>query len=189
MDEIHQALRSLRSEVDEATRRDWNRSLPFADGLFDRWERARALGFGEGSSVFDSVHVMGDVSVGERVWIGPSVMLDGSGAPLVVGDQCDISAGVHIYTHDTALRCVSFGDASIVETFVPLNVSKASGEILGVLRIGPTTLAPGASATVLTPVVISETGNYILELDRFDEVRESDEFNNTFTTLLIASRG
>ena len=114
MDELHQALRSLRSEVDEATRRDWNRSLPFADGLFDRWERARALGFGEGSSVFDSVHVMGDVSVGERVWIGPSVMLDGSGAPLVVGDQCDISAGVHIYTHDTALRCVSFGDASII---------------------------------------------------------------------------
>ena len=86
-----------------------------------------------------------------------------------------------------ALR--NIGDASIVETFVPLNVSKASGEILGVLRIGPTTLAPGASATVLTPVVISETGNYILELDRFDEVRESDEFNNTFTTLLIASRG
>jgi hypothetical protein len=86
-----------------------------------------------------------------------------------------------------ALRNV--GDASIVETFVPLNVSKASGEILGVLRIGPTTLAPGASATVLTPVVISETGNYILELDRLDEVRESDEFNNTFTTLLIASGG
>ncbi len=86
-----------------------------------------------------------------------------------------------------ALR--NIGDASIVETFVPLNVSKASGEILGEQRIGPTTLAPGASATVLTPVVISETGNYILELDRFDEVRESDEFNNTFTTLLIASRG
>jgi hypothetical protein len=86
-----------------------------------------------------------------------------------------------------ALR--NIGEASIVEAFVPLHVSKASGEILGVLRIGPTTLAPGASATVLTPVVISETGNYILELDRLDEVRESDEFNNTFTTLLIASGG
>jgi hypothetical protein len=86
-----------------------------------------------------------------------------------------------------ALR--NIGDASIVETFVPLNVSKASGEILGVLRIGPTTLAPGASATVLTPVVISETGNYLIELDRPDEVRESDEFNNIFTTLLIANGG
>lgn len=86
-----------------------------------------------------------------------------------------------------ALR--NIGDAPIVETFVPLNISKASGEILGVLRIGPTTLAPGASATVLTQVVITETGSYILELDRPDEVRESDEFNNTFTTLLIVDGG
>ena len=109
MNEIHQNLRSLRSEVDASIRRDWNRSLPFADGLFNRWERARELGFGEGSSVFDSVHVMGDVSVGAGVWIGPFVMLDGSGASLVIGDHCDISAGVHVYTHDTALRCVSFG--------------------------------------------------------------------------------
>lgn len=86
-----------------------------------------------------------------------------------------------------ALR--NIGEASIVEVFVPLNITRASGEILGVLRIGPTTLAPGASATVLTPVVITETGSYILELDRPDEVRESNEFNNTFTTLLIVDGG
>ena len=111
---MHQALRSLRLEVDSETRRNWNRSLPFAEGLSDRWERARELGFDEGTSVFDSVHILGDVSVGKQVWIGPYVMLDGSGAPLVVGDHCDISAGVHIYTHDTALRCVSLGEAPIV---------------------------------------------------------------------------
>ena len=29
------------------------RSLPFADGLFDRWERARRLGFGEGASIYE----------------------------------------------------------------------------------------------------------------------------------------
>jgi len=138
MNEIYQNLRSLRSEVDASIRRDWNRSLPFADGLFDRWERARELGFGEGSSVFDSVHVMGDVSVGEGVWIGPFVMLDGSGASLVIGDHCDISVGVHVYTHDTALRCVSFGA-------LPTEV--------GPVTIGPGTYI-GSQAVILAGTVI-----------------------------------
>ena len=81
------------------------------------------------------------------------------------------------------------GGAPLIEAFVPLNVSKSAGDILGVLRIGPTTLAPGASATVVTPVVVKETGSYLLELDRSDEIRESQEFNNTHTTLLIAGGG
>ncbi len=81
------------------------------------------------------------------------------------------------------------GDAPLIEAFVPLNVSKSAGDILGVLRIGPTTLAPGASATVVTPVVVKETGSYLLELDRSDEIRESQEFNNTRTALLIAGGG
>ncbi len=79
------------------------------------------------------------------------------------------------------------GELAIVEALVPLNVSRSSGDILGVLRIGPTTLAPGASATVVTPVIVSETGSYIIELDRPDKIRESQEFNNIFTALLIAT--
>ena len=81
------------------------------------------------------------------------------------------------------------GGVSLVETIVPLNVSKVSGDILGVLRIGPTTLAPGASATVVTTVVVTETGSYLLELDRPDEIRESGEFNNSYIALLIAGGG
>ncbi|MDP6605451.1 MAG: hypothetical protein QF664_04225 [Dehalococcoidia bacterium] len=88
-----------------------------------------------------------------------------------------------------AIGLRNIGDAPVVEVFVPLNVSKASGDILGVLRIGPTTLAPGERATVVTPVVVSETGSYVFELDRPDEIRESQEFNNAFTTLLIAGGG
>ncbi|MDG2426896.1 MAG: acyltransferase [Acidimicrobiales bacterium] len=114
MSDLHASLRLLRDEADAATRQNWNRSIPFSDALFDRWERARVLGFGEGSSVFDSVHVLGQVEVGEQVWVGPFVMLDGSGAHLVIGNLCDISAGVHIYTHDTARRCVSLGAAPIL---------------------------------------------------------------------------
>ncbi len=113
MSDLAEGLRILRHESDASMRESWNRSLPFADAMFDRWERARGLGFGEGSSVFDSVHILGQVIVGSSVWIGPFVVLDGSAAQLTIGDHCDISAGVHIYTHDTALRCVSLGVMSI----------------------------------------------------------------------------
>ncbi len=112
MNQLHDDLRALRAEADEELRRRWNRSLPFADVLFDRWERANQLGFGEGTSVYDSAHTFGSVTVGKETWIGPFVILDGSGAELTIGDFCDISTGVHIFTHDTALRCVSMGEAA-----------------------------------------------------------------------------
>src|SRR5205085_2210279 len=53
--------------------------------------------------------VYGPVSVGANTWIGPGVVLDGSGGGLVIGDWCSISAGVHVYTHDTVLRSLSSG--------------------------------------------------------------------------------
>ena len=41
-----EAIRRLRRDLDERLRAEWDRSLPFADATFDRWERADALGFG-----------------------------------------------------------------------------------------------------------------------------------------------
>ncbi len=113
MNQLHQALRVLRNEAEAELCRRWDRSLPFADVLFDRWDRADQLGFGEGTSVYDSAHIFGSVTVGMGTWIGPFVILDGSGGDLTIGDFCDISTGVHIFTHDTALRCVSMGEAPI----------------------------------------------------------------------------
>jgi acetyltransferase-like isoleucine patch superfamily enzyme len=101
------SLRELREAVDLAVRTQWDRSLPFTDAVFDRWERATNLGFGDGASIYDSASVFGDVAVGPGTWIGPGVLLDGSGAPLRIGAGCDVSAGVQIYTHDTVLRCIS----------------------------------------------------------------------------------
>jgi acetyltransferase-like isoleucine patch superfamily enzyme len=77
--------------------------------LFDRWNRADSLGFGEGSSVYHDVYVYGDVIVGAGCWIGPWVMLDGSGGQIEIGDGCTIGAGSHIYTHDNVLETVSGG--------------------------------------------------------------------------------
>ena len=45
-------------------------------------------------------------TVGEGTWIGAFTVIDGSGG-LTIGKGCDISSGVHIYTHSSARRCVS----------------------------------------------------------------------------------
>lgn len=95
-----------RREVNAAHRR----SLPFADYVVDRWEKARELGFGDGTSIYDSVLVLGDVRVGANTWIGPFVVLDGSGG-LSIGSNCSISAGVQIYSHDSIEWALSGGAA------------------------------------------------------------------------------
>lgn len=50
--------------------------------------------------------VIGEPVIGEGTWIGAFTLIDGSGG-LQIGAGCDISSGVHIYTHSSALRCVS----------------------------------------------------------------------------------
>ena len=94
---------------EERLSRDYQRSLPFQDGMFDRWERARRLGFGERASIYNSAAVFGDVRVGADSWIGPNTLLDGSGGGLSIGSFCSISSGVHVYTHDTVLWALSGG--------------------------------------------------------------------------------
>lgn len=89
-------------------RREYHRVLPFGDYISDRWEKARYLGFGEGSSIYDNVLVLGDVKVGQNTWVGPNVVLDGSGK-LTIGSNCSISAGVQIYTHDSVQQTISGG--------------------------------------------------------------------------------
>jgi acetyltransferase-like isoleucine patch superfamily enzyme len=86
----------------------WNRTLPFADYVVDRWHKARILGFGDGASIYDSSLVLGDVRVGEHTWVGPFTVLDGSGG-LEIGSYCAISAGVQIYTHDNVQWVLSAG--------------------------------------------------------------------------------
>ena len=107
--ELADLLHELYLEREERLWRDFKRSLPFTDGLFDRWERAGRLGFGEGTSIYDSALVYGEVKVGANTWIGPYTVLDGSGGGLSIGSYCSISTGVHIYTHDTVLWALSGG--------------------------------------------------------------------------------
>lgn len=50
--------------------------------------------------------IIGKPIIGKQTWIGANTIIDGSGG-LIIGDRCDISCGVQIYTHSTALRCIS----------------------------------------------------------------------------------
>lgn len=55
---------------------------------------------------------VGEPTIGDATWIGPFCLIDGSGG-LVIGRACNVSAGVHIYTHSTAKRCVTDHEVAI----------------------------------------------------------------------------
>jgi acetyltransferase-like isoleucine patch superfamily enzyme len=103
-------LRQLRDELSDQMHERFDRDLPLEELLFDRWGRARRLGFGDHASIYQSALVFGQVAVGEHTWIGPFVLLDGQGG-IEIGSYCSISAGVHIYTHDTVRWSLSGGRA------------------------------------------------------------------------------
>ncbi|HEY9582896.1 MAG TPA: acyltransferase [Candidatus Paceibacterota bacterium] len=113
IEQLRQLLRELGSHLDSLQKEKWNRSLPFEEGLFDRWERAKSLKFGENTSIYQNSLIFGDVKVGKDTWIGPFTILDGSGG-LLIGDNCSISSGVQIYTHDTVDKRISNGKAPII---------------------------------------------------------------------------
>lgn len=107
-----QQLKGLHESLDNVFLDEYARSLPLADTLFDRWERAEKLGFGENSSIYNSSLVIGKPKVGSNCWIGPNTILDGSG-DLEIGNYCTISAGVEIYSHDNVKQTLSSGKLPI----------------------------------------------------------------------------
>lgn len=129
--ELLSGLRSLQTALQRHKRDRHKRRVSFGDLITDRWQNALEHGFGEGSSCYDDVLVLGRVEVGCNTWIGPGVVLDGSGGKLVIGSHCDISAGVQIYTHSTVRRAVSLGQEP-VET--------ASTQIGNGVYVGPNSI-------------------------------------------------
>jgi acetyltransferase-like isoleucine patch superfamily enzyme len=112
IEDLKKELEKKRSEM----YRNWNRVLPTNELLFDRWEKAGFLNFGENSSCYDTSIIMGDVRVANNVWIGPYTLLDGTGGGLTIGEYCSISAGVQIYTHDTVKWSLSGGKTPKIQS-------------------------------------------------------------------------
>ncbi len=186
-DPLLEAIQALYRELRGKTREQWQRDLPFAELLFDRWERAKSLGFGEGSSIYHSSYVYGDVRVGKNCWIGPGVLLDGSGG-LVVGDHCSISAGAQIYTHDSVKWALSGGRAEYErapvrignccyigsQTIIAKGVTIQDHSVIGACSfvnrdIPPYTVAFGIPCKPVGHVQIDGHGNVTLVLDRLDK--------------------
>jgi acetyltransferase-like isoleucine patch superfamily enzyme len=92
----------------QAIKNEFDRTLPVGDLIIDRWNTARFNKFGIGTTCYSSVLVIGTVSVGDDCWIGPNVLLDGSGV-LTIGNRVQISAGAQIYTHDSVNKATSIG--------------------------------------------------------------------------------
>ena len=158
-DELHAQIVELWRKLQEQVDGKWDRTLPFGDYFVDRWEKAKRLGFGEGTSIYDSSLVLGDVKVGKGTCIGPFTVLDGSGG-LTIGDHCSISAGVHIYTHDTVRRALSGGTAQIERrptsigsrcyigphTVVAKGVAIGDGSVIGANSLVLEDIPPGSRA-------------------------------------------
>lgn len=181
---LERDLDELRARLRASTRERYDRDLPIQDLLDDRWDRARALGFGEGASIYASAYVYGQVAVGRGTWIGPFVLLDGSGT-LRIGTGCDISAGVQIYTHDTVTRTLSEGRRGIARASVSIGDSCHIGAQAVILKgvtvgdhavigacalvngdVAPKTVVAGVPARVIGRVELDGDGEVRLVYDR-----------------------
>lgn len=154
----------------EETKNDFNRILPIGDYISDRWEKAKYCGFGENTSIYDSSLVLGNVQVGKNTWIGPFTILDGSGGMLLIGHNCNISAGVQIYTHDTVDRVIYNNDISKANVtignhcYIGPNVVISKGVTIGdYVVVGANSFVnkniPSYSKAYGTPVKIKEKVN------------------------------
>jgi acetyltransferase-like isoleucine patch superfamily enzyme len=120
-EQLLKQLRTLRQTTDVLTKAEWKRSLPFLEALSNRRQKAKELQMGEGSSCYENVYVYGEPRIGKNVWIGPFVVLDATGG-LAIGDWCEISCNVMIFTHSTHL-CALSGDKSL-RTLNPVNIGE-----------------------------------------------------------------
>ena len=135
---IVRLLKSLFLRKRQRMKTRFNRVLPFNELFSDRWEKARFLGFGEKTSIYDSSIVLGNVKVGNHTWIGPFTLLDGSGG-LKIGNNCSISAGVQIYSHDSVKWAITGGTSpyeyqeTIIEDncYIGPNCIVSKGVIIG----------------------------------------------------------
>jgi acetyltransferase-like isoleucine patch superfamily enzyme len=106
--ELFKLICKLEKKLDSEFISKLDRSLPLNELIIDRWDRANRLGFGIGSSIYNNSFVFGNVKVGDNTWIGPMTILDGSGS-LIIGNNCSISSGVQIYSHDSVNWAISGG--------------------------------------------------------------------------------
>ena len=107
--EFKEAFENYMSMLRNEMREKYNRVLPSGEYIFNRFDKATYLNCGKDTSIYDTSVVMGDVEIGDNVWVGPYTLLEGANAKLKIGNYVSIDAGVMIYTHDSTRKYVSGG--------------------------------------------------------------------------------
>jgi len=167
----------------------YNRVLPSGELIFNRFDKGAYLRCGKGSSVYDTSVVMGDVEIGEHVWVGPYTLLEGSNGKLRIGNYVSIDAGVMIYTHDSTKYYVSggkdpfvsgdvtIGDHTVIGTMSMIGCGVSIGERCVIAAhsyvnrdIPDGSIAAGVPAKIIGKVSIDEDGHA-----SFVYFREKDE--------------
>lgn len=129
MDDFNAQLMAwLQAHRDDMKAR-YNRVLPVGELLFNRFDKAEYLHMGEGSSVYDSSVVMGDIQVGAHVWIGPHTVLEGINGTITIGDFVSINSGVMIFTHDSTQYYLSGGKNPVVKGDVTIGSNTVVGSM------------------------------------------------------------
>ena len=121
-------------------KKKFNRHVPLGDLVFDRKNTAAFYNFGEGTTCYNNSLILGDVKIGKQCWIGPNTVIDGTGG-LEIGNNCTISAGVHIYTHNSIDRNlikyqqVKIGDNTYIgpNSVIQMGVNIGDNVIIGAL--------------------------------------------------------
>lgn len=107
--EFEACLLALLDKKRQDMMRQYNRILPTNELLFSRNDKAAFLGTGDGTTIYDTSVIMGDIRLGEHVWVGPYTLLEGVHAPVTIGNFVSINSGVQIYSHDSTKYYVSGG--------------------------------------------------------------------------------
>lgn len=87
----------------------YNRVLPSGELIFNRFDKAEYVGAGKGTSIYDTSVIMGDIEIGENVWIGPYTLIEGINGHVKIGDFVSINSGVMIFSHDSTYYYLSGG--------------------------------------------------------------------------------
>lgn len=171
-------LNKILLEKRDKLKREYNRVLPTNELLFDRFDKAKYLNFGKNTSVYDSAIIMGDIEVGDNVWIGPYTLLEGLNGKLKIGNFVSIDTGVTIYTHDSTKYQVSggvdpfekgdvvIGDNTVIGTMSMIACAVHIGKhcVIGAHSfvnsdIADNKIAAGCPAKIIGDVIIGDDGS------------------------------
>lgn len=178
---LNRHLANKRDEMKEK----YKRVLPTGEMLFNRFDKAKYLGYDKTTSVYDSAVIMGDVKIGTNCWIGPNSLIEGIGANVSIGNYVSVGPCVQIFSHDSSLNTLSsgkmaykYGDINIGNN---VHISSMSMILCGV-NIGSNCLiAPhslitksfpnnsiisGSPARVIGEIVINEDGTIRYKYNR-----------------------